>query len=148
MDAVLAACRLLVAITVQSLATVEDEVNVTQLRILVVVASRGVTTLSELATATGLHLSSASRICDRMVHDGLLVRADDPDDRRSLRLTLTDRGADVVGRVARARRDAIKPVLARMSRQRRAELVSLLEEFTAAGGEPADTHLWALGWAT
>jgi DNA-binding MarR family transcriptional regulator len=147
-DAVLAACRLLVAITAQALATVEEDVSVIQLRILVVLASRGVTTLSELAAASGLHLSSASRACDRMVRDGLLARTDAPHDRRSLQLTLTDRGTALVGRVARARRDAVEPILGRMSAQGSAQLVSLLEDFTAAGGEPSDTHLWALGWAT
>lgn len=147
-DAVLAACRLLVAISVQSLATVEDQVDVTQLRILVVVASQRATTLSGLATATRLHLSRASRSCDRLVALGLLERADDPADRRNLRLTLTDQGEAIVATVARARREALKPILARMSRQSRADLVQLLEEFTTAGGEPPNVHLWALGWAT
>jgi DNA-binding MarR family transcriptional regulator len=147
-DAVLAACRLLVAISVQSLATVEDQVDLTQLRILVVVGSRGSTTLSGLATAARLHLSRASRACDRLVALGLLERADDPADRRNLRLTLTERGEAIVATVARARREALRPILAKMSRQSRAQLIPLLEEFTKAGGEPHDVHLWALGWAT
>jgi DNA-binding MarR family transcriptional regulator len=147
-DAVLAACRLLVAISARSLAEVEREVNVARLRALVVVASRGRTTLGELAAATGLHPSSASRMCDRMTRDGLLDRADDPADRRSLRLTLTSEGAAVLARVARARRAAITPILSRMPAQRRAELVRALEAFTAAGGEPDEAHLWAFGWAT
>lgn len=147
-DSVLAACRLLVSISVQSLTAVQDDVNMTQLRILVVVASQGTSTLSDLAAGTGMHLSSASRMCDRLVRDGLLARADDPADRRSLQLTLTARGAAIVGEVARARRRAITPVLRRLDPDRRGALVELLEEFTAAGGEPAHVHLWALGWAT
>lgn len=147
-DAVLAACRLLIAISVKSLATVEDQVDITQLRILVVVASHGATTLSGLAAATRLHLSRASRACDRLVGLGLLERTDDPADRRNLRLTLTNRGEKIVATVARARRDTIMPILARMNPQLRANLVSLLEEFTKAGGEPSNVDLWALGWAT
>lgn len=147
-DAVLAACRLLVGISVESLAAVDAAVNVTQLRILVVIDSRGVTTLTELAAATGLHLSRASRTCERLVNSGLVHRTDDPADRRSLRLTLTGEGRRIVAAVAHARRAAIEPVLRRMPEQRRGQLVSLLEEFTAAGGEPLDIHLWALGWAT
>ena len=147
-DTVLAACRLLVAISVQSLASVEDEVDLTQLRILVTIASHGATTLSGLASAAGLHLSRASRACDRLVSLDLLHRTDDPADRRNLRLTLTGQGEKIVATVARARRDAIKPILARMSSQARSHLVPLLDEFTKAGGEPSDVHLWALGWAT
>ena len=147
-DAVLVACRLLVAISVRSLAEVEEEVTMAQLRVLVVIVSRGATTLSDLAAASGLHLSSASRVCDRMVHDGLLDRTDDPSDRRSLQLTITDRGADLVARVAQARGAAIGPILRRMTSPRRAELISALNDFTEAGGEPDEIHLWALGWVT
>ena len=35
-----------------------------------------------------------------------------------------------------------------MTKQRRAELASLLREFAAAGGEPSDPDLWAMGWTT
>lgn len=144
----LAACRLLIGVSVRSLAAVEGTVDMTQLRILVVLASRGATTLGRLATATGLHQSTASRACDRLVRLGFVQRMDDPADRRSLRLTLSERGHDVVAAVAQARRDAIKPILRRMSRERRRDLVSVLEELTAAGGEPDETHLWSIGWAT
>lgn len=147
-DAVLAACRLLVGISIRSLATVEDVVTVMQLRILTVIASRQEVTLSALAVATGMHVSRASRACDRMVAEGLLEREDDPDDRRSLRLTLTDHGHQLVSDVAAARRAAVEPALRRMSASRRAELVATLHEFAAAGGEPDEADLWSLGWAT
>lgn len=119
-----------------------------QLRILTVVASRTGTTLSELAAATGLHLSRASRACDRLVDQDLLDRQDDPDDRRSLRLTLTDQGHQVVAQVAEARRNAVTPALRRMPAGDRRVLVDALTRFTDAGDEPAHTELWALGWTT
>lgn len=147
-DAVLTACRLLVAISAQSLSVVDEEVSVVQLRILVVVASRGSATLSAVAAATGLHVSKASRTCDRMVHADLLFREPDPSDRRSLHLTLTAKGRDVVDAVSRARRAAITPVLRRLPAERRRDLVAALNDFVAAGGEPAETSLWALGWVT
>lgn len=147
-EAVLTACRLLVAISVKSLSAVEDLVTITQLRILVVIASRGVSTLSDLAGATGLHMSTASRTCDQLVGTELLERSDDPDDRRSLRLSLTDQGVRILASVAKARRAAIAPALRRMSPARRGELIALLGEFTAAGGEPPEAELWTMGWPT
>jgi DNA-binding MarR family transcriptional regulator len=148
-DAVLAACRLLVGISVSSMLTVEDRVNLVQLRILTMLASREPVTLSELAEAVGLHLSRASRACDRLVGTGLVAREDDPADRRSLRLTLTDEGRAIVAEVTRARRAAVQPALRRLEAAERADLVAALERFTAvAGGEPADAHLWAMGWTT
>ena len=75
LDAVLAASRSLVAISALSIATVADRVDVVQLRVLVVIASRGRCTLGELADAADLHVSTASRTCDRLVAQGLLHRA-------------------------------------------------------------------------
>jgi DNA-binding MarR family transcriptional regulator len=148
-DAVLAACRLLVGISVSSMAAVEAQVNLVQLRVLTMLASCEPVTLSELATAVGLHLSRASRGCDRLVETGLVAREDDPADRRSLRLTLTDEGRATVAEVTRARRAAVQPALRRLEAAERADLVAALERFTAvAGGEPADAHLWAMGWTT
>jgi DNA-binding MarR family transcriptional regulator len=111
-------------------------------------ASRGSVSLGELATAANLHPSRASRLCDRMVAEGLIHRADDPANRRQLTLTLTLSGERVVRTVMKHRRNAIKPILARLTKQRRAELVSALKEFATAGGEPPDLELWAMGWTT
>lgn len=151
-EAVLAACRVLVAVSAQSMAAVEDLADPTQVRALVVIASKGAVSLSELAEATNIHLTRASRLCERLVASGLINRADDPANRRQLTLTLTQAGQDVVSQVMQRRREAIQPILDRLSKhmtkQRRAELTALLQEFAAAGGEPSDSDLWAMGWTT
>ena len=147
-DAVQAACRVLVAISAQSIAAVEDVVDLTQFRALVVIASRGSVSLAELALAARLHMSTASRMCDRLVSMGLVHRADDPDNRRQLVLTLTEQGSRLVADVMGRRRAALEPLLLELPKDRRAQLVSLLREFADAGGEPADTDLWFMGWAT
>jgi DNA-binding MarR family transcriptional regulator len=151
-DAVLAACRVLVALSAQSIAAVENVADLTQVRALVVIASRGSVTLGELATAVNFHLTRASRLCDRMVASGLIHRRDDPANRRQLTLTVTEKGERIVQQVMQRRRLAIEAILTRMNRrmgkQRRAELVAALCEFAAAGGEPPDPDLWAMGWTT
>jgi DNA-binding MarR family transcriptional regulator len=148
--ALLAACRVLVAVSAQSIAAVEDVANLTQVRALVVIASRGSVSLSELSEAANIHLTRASRLCDRLVAKGLVDRADDPANRRQLTLTLTAAGDHVVQEVMRRRRQAIQPILDRMRAQmtpeRRADLAAVLQEFAAAGGEPPDPDLWAMGW--
>jgi DNA-binding MarR family transcriptional regulator len=147
-DQVLAASRVLVAVSAQSLAIVEDVVDMTQFRVLVIIASHGSVSLGNLAEAARLHPSTASRLCDRMVSLGLINRADDPADRRHLTLTLTEPGRRIVDDVMGARRKAIKPILAGMPKGRRAELVTALREFAAAGGLPSDSDLWTMGWTT
>jgi DNA-binding MarR family transcriptional regulator len=51
----------------------------------------------ELADHTGLDPIYISKLVRRLESDGLIGRARDPVDSRALRLTLTDRGADVIG---------------------------------------------------
>lgn len=151
-EALLAACRVLVAVSAQSIAAVEDVADMTQVRALVIVASRGSVSLAELANAGHLHLTRASRLVDRLVVDGLMNRVDDPTNRRQVALTLTAAGERVVRRVMQRRREAIAPILAALTRQmtkgRRSELVALLREFAVAGGDPSDSDLWAMGWTT
>lgn len=146
-DALISACRALVAIAVRSVSAVSEEVDVIQLRILTVIASRGRASLGEVAEAATITLSKASRTCDRLVAGRLVTRDDDPNDRRSLKLTLTREGRQVVQRVNAARRDAIAPMLAAMPTARRSALVSALCEFTA-GAAPEHRDLWAMGWTT
>ena len=146
-SAVLAASRALVGVAVQSIAAVERMADVIELRVLVVVSQRGAASLREVADGLDLHVSTASRLCDRMVAEGLLERRDDPNDRRQLALRLSPRGRRVVRRVGRRRRDAVVEILGRMSAGERSGLVEALDAFARAAGEVADRDLWAVGWA-
>lgn len=145
-DAVLEACRSLVAISAWSVEAVADQVDLVQLRILVVLATRGSSSLKDLADTARLHLTRASRACDRLVGQGLITRSDDPDDRRVLQLGLTAAGEAVVDEVMSARRNAVAPVLAAMSATRRAELIRSLRAFAAASGEVGHGDVSSLGW--
>jgi DNA-binding MarR family transcriptional regulator len=147
-EAVMAAARVLVAVSAQSVAAVDDVVSLPQLRVLVMVASRGPLNLSAVARGLGVHPSNATRACERLVVAGLLDRRDDPADRRNLVLELTAAGHGLVRRVMDHRRAAIGDVLDRMPVAERRALVPVLRSFAAAGGEvPADAA-WALGWTT
>ncbi len=148
LDAVLAARRVLVAVSARSIAASGGEVDLPHFRALVVVASRGPMSLGELAPATGMNLSTASRMCERLVGMGLLNRTDDPANRRQLRLSLTPAGEQMVARATDRRRAAVRPMLEALPTRRRAQLVQLLSEFAGAGGETSQAELWSLGWAT
>jgi len=145
-DAVLEACRSLVAISAWSVESVADQVDLVQLRVLVVLATRGASSLKDVADAARLHLTRASRACDRLVGKRLINRSDDPLDRRVLQLSLTPAGDAVVRKVMNARRDAVAPVLAAMSSTRRTELVRSLRAFADASGSIGHGDVSALAW--
>lgn len=142
------AARVLVAVSAQSVAAVEDVVTLPQLRVLVMVASRGTLNLGAVAAGLGVHPSNATRTVERLVVAGLLNRRDDPADRRNLLLELTSAGRGLVDRVLNDRRAAIAGILERMPADRRRALVPVLRSAAAAGGEVPDDAVWALGWTT
>jgi DNA-binding MarR family transcriptional regulator len=113
-DAVMLAARVLLGVSARSMGAVEDVVTPPQLRLLVMVASRGPLNLAAVAEGMGVHPSNATRACDRLVVAGLLDRRDNPADRRNLLLELTPAGHELVKRVMDQRRAAIAEILDRM----------------------------------
>ena len=145
-DAILAATRVLVAVSAQSIESVEDVVTLTQLRALVTIASHDSLNLAGLANALNVHPSSATRVCDRLVAAGLLDRSDAVDDRRNLDLALTAKGRRLVDTVMDDRRVKIEAIMRRIPERRRREVVDAFAIFAAAAHEVDPSDLWALGW--
>ncbi|HZA08877.1 MarR family transcriptional regulator [Mycobacterium sp.] len=137
-DAVMRASRALVGIAAESIAEVDGQVTLPQLRVLVMVSTRGPLNLVAVASGLGVSASNASRICDRLRNAGLLDRRDLPTDRRNVTLTLTDAGRSLVDKVMRHRRTAITRVLRNMDAGEREQLAAALGNFAAAAGETLD----------
>ncbi len=142
-DAVLEASRALVAMVVRSINAVEPDVDLLGVRVLVFVGARETASLREVADALGMHVSTASRLCDRLVSRRLLQRRDDPADRRQLALRLTAAGQRVVERMLSARRREVAAVLARLPAPRRQEVADALLAFADAAGEIPEQDMWA-----
>jgi DNA-binding MarR family transcriptional regulator len=140
------AAQVLVAVVARSVAEVEDLVTLPQLRVLVMVATRGPLNLTAVAEGLGVHPSNATRTCDRLVVAGLLDRRDSPGDRRQLELTLTRRGEQLIASVLRHRREAIAEVVGRMPAAQRRQLAGALDAFADASDEVTDPALSLLGW--
>lgn len=148
--AVLTASRLLVAITARSLASVEDSVTLPQLRLMVVLATRGDAKLVALADRLGVNPSTVMRMADRLTAAGLLSRKPNPEDRRENLLSLTAAGQRTVDEVTARRRDEVAAIVGRMAPEQRSALVAALTAFSEAGQEisvPEESHgLYPLGW--
>lgn len=147
-DAVMLAMRVLVAVTAQSVAKLDERVTLPQLRVLVVIASRGPQNLAAVAQGLGVHSSNATRACDKLVEAGLLHRSDDPADRRNLVLRLTPSGEDLVESMNRARRTSITGILEAMTAPSRARLTAALREFVEAADDIPTSGAWTLGVTT
>jgi DNA-binding MarR family transcriptional regulator len=141
LDTLQSAARIFGAITADSIARVGEGVTLTQLRVLVLASQPGQLNATGVAQALDVHLSSASRICDRLVQAGLLDRRDLPQDRRNVELTLTPAGERMLTSVNSHRRDVFTRILRRMDVTEREALAQALSGFVAAaeeyGGRPS-----------
>jgi DNA-binding MarR family transcriptional regulator len=144
-DAVLNASRVLVAVAARSLGDVAEEVTLTQYRTLVVLASRGPQSLAELADAVDVTPPTATRMCDRLIKKGLIMRRHERGDRRLIRLTLAKDGRELVDAVTQRRRTEISHLMEAIPLDQQAALVDSLRRLTAAAGEVPEQD-WSTGW--
>ena len=144
-DAILRASRVLVAVAARSLSAVDHDVTLPQFRALVVLAQRGPQRPSNLADALGVHPSTITRLCDRLVAKRLVKRAESPGNRREVTITLTPKGKRLVDSVTAKRRVEIAEIVTRVPQRERATMVRALNALGEAAGEPADAN-WFTGW--
>jgi len=97
-----------------------------QLRILFNVRNQPGIGVREIAVAFGISRSAVSQQVDKLVTRNLLRRNDDPDDRRHLRLELTEEGARATGELSRATREKVRALLGRLDKDQLQDLNRLL----------------------
>ncbi len=144
-DALLAASRVLVAVAARSLSAAEEEVTLAQYRTLVVLASRGPQRVADLATALAVTPATATRMCDRLVHKQLIRRRTEREDRRQVRVALTERGRELVDAVTARRRLEIAEIVKRIPVGQQKVMIEALQRFAESAGEVREED-WASGW--
>ncbi|WP_431924113.1 MarR family winged helix-turn-helix transcriptional regulator [Micromonospora wenchangensis] len=100
-----------------------------QLRAVMVVERHDGINLRRLANLLNMLLSSASRLCDRLVAAGMLEREPGRSDRREIALHLTPEATRLLAALRRDRRQRLAAVLAGMSGEDRGALLRGLVEF-------------------
>ncbi|MGI8452023.1 MAG: MarR family winged helix-turn-helix transcriptional regulator [Streptosporangiaceae bacterium] len=139
-DAVLTASRTLVAVATSSLGAAAEETTIAQYRALVVLASRGPQRMVDLAGALDVTPSTAGRMCDRLVRKGLIRRHRARADRRTVQVSITPAGRQVVDKATTRRRELIAGILRRLPDARQMAVADALREFAAAAGEIPDSQ--------
>ena len=103
----------------------EHDLSLTQLRMLGILRDRE-PTMADLATFTGLERSTVSGLVDRAAQRGLVTKAADLHDGRSVRVTLTESARGLVPEVTAAIGDRIKPLTGQLSISEQKRLTALL----------------------
>lgn len=103
-----------------------------QLKSLFFISGQGTTTSGKLAAALSVTPTNITGIVDRLVKQGLVSRAEDPHDRRSLTLQATEKGEDLVTELRSRRTDYLSGAMERMSSDELEKMAAGLAAFVAA----------------
>jgi len=133
--------RTLMAVSVRSVGVIDGAVSLPQFRVLTVLERLGPYNAGSLAAAVGLHISSITRLCDRLVEAGLITREINAHNRREVELRVTDAGSKLVHQVWVARSEelaralrALSPVQRGSLREAIPPLLDVLDQGTAVPG--------------
>ena len=75
------------------------DITMAQAKLLYVVATAGELSMSEIAARLGVTISTSSGAVERLVELGLLARSDDPNNRRQVRVSITETGSATLGQL-------------------------------------------------
>ncbi|MEV0806147.1 MarR family winged helix-turn-helix transcriptional regulator [Micromonospora sp. NPDC050200] len=123
-----------------------SRLSAAQLRAVMVVERHDGINLRRLATLLDMLLSSASRLCDRLVAAGMLEREPGRLDRREISLHLTPEARGLLSELRRDRRRRLAEVLAGMSGEGRQALLRGLREFDRVARDLEELAPPAVPW--
>lgn len=107
------------------------DITTPQFLALVVLKDRPGITMGELCERLYLACSTATDLIDRMEKNGYLERNRDPDDRRVIRLSITEKGQNIIDQVINARRRYVDSILKQLTQKEIDQLAQSLEKLDA-----------------
>jgi DNA-binding MarR family transcriptional regulator len=129
------ATRMLTGVALRSLDVLEGAVTLPQFRMLAVLADMGPARSVQVARALGLEASTVTRLADRLVAAGHVIRGSEPGHRGVVTLELTGTGRLLVAKVAAWRQQELARMLSRLTAADQVRLTGALEQLVAAAGE-------------
>lgn len=121
------------------------EGKASQKRILIILSEEETITQQRLTERLGIMPGSASEILAKLEKGGLILRSENPDDRRTAIITLTEEGCTLAKEALEQRQNRHKEMLSCLSSEEQSGLLSLLEKLNADWeerykGANADRH--------
>ncbi len=142
-ETLLATSKIVTALVAHTLTGIGSSVTTPQMRVLVMLESKGPLNLTAVAAGLDVNASNASRTCEQLVGEGLVVRRQNPDDRRAISLRLSRKGANFVARIMDERRKLFGELVDRMGSEERRALVlglnGLIRATDSAAHETVET---------
>ena len=115
-----------------------EGVSLEQWRILKVISQHGGLAMRELARMLSLHHPTLTKIVDKMVTEALVYRVPDPDDRRKIRIFISEKGKGVLHQQNERVSDHQIRVEGHHGPEQVSKLKAMLEQFISEVSEPDD----------
>jgi DNA-binding MarR family transcriptional regulator len=116
----------------QDQAWLSVELTMPQLKALMCVTENNGATHGQIARSLGVTLSTITGIVDRLVDHGLVLRREDPEDRRITRVLPTPAGARLVNMLLRYRNEQLTALLSQLSADELATVETAFQYLLAA----------------
>ena len=92
----------------------ENDLSMSQIGALFQI-QRGKSNVSELGEGLGISTAAASQMLERLVQHDLILRSENPQDRRVKQLVLTDKGLRIIQESVQFRKDLLEDLVSSMS---------------------------------
>lgn len=109
-------------------------ISLAQLWVLQILKERPAESLNELAVATATHQSSVSVVVRRLVQAGFVSRATAPEDKRRVRIELTEAGRQLLDRAPKTVQVELMGGLHHLHPEHRIQLADLIRAWLTASG--------------
>jgi DNA-binding MarR family transcriptional regulator len=114
----------------------EEDVSILRAHALASIQDKGQLSLSMFAASMRISLSSASAFVDRLVHQGLVRRAQDQSNRRSIRIQITDKGKRMLVATMERKKRAFSSIFSVLSPADQSRLSHILQRVVDAHCSP------------
>ena len=104
-----------------------------QLRALLLLFTNGPTRMSDISSALGVSMATATGVIDRMVERGIVVRESDPNDRRIVLCRVSPEGEKLVSGLWRSWSKRGEEMLRALDRPKLLAVTAMLEALLEAG---------------
>jgi DNA-binding MarR family transcriptional regulator len=105
----------------------DSGLSMAQLGALFQIHRRGSSGVTDLGEHLGVTSSAASQMLERLVQQGLMLRSEDPSDRRVKQIVLTEKGTQVLQESIRARQSWLSDLAQTLSDSERDQVIVVLE---------------------
>lgn len=105
----------------------EKNYSMAQVNALFRIHHKGTCGVSDLGEAMGVTSAAASQLLERLVQQGLAVRSEDPQDRRTKRVTLTEAGEKILQEMIAARQEWFSHLAQRFNVEEQTQIATALQ---------------------